>query len=63
MQAICQMVLRCRILGRPVDYFEWADIPHFGSTDSATFQIWILNGADFANSGAKERTVGVTNCE
>jgi len=23
--------------------FEWEDVPHFGSTDAATFQVWILN--------------------
>jgi len=23
--------------------YEWEDIPHFGSTDAATFQIWVLN--------------------
>ncbi len=22
--------------------FEWTDIPHFGSTDAATFQVWLL---------------------
>ena len=22
--------------------FEWTDVPHFGSTDAATFQVWLL---------------------
>ena len=23
--------------------FEWEDVPHFGSTDAATFQVWLRN--------------------
>jgi uncharacterized repeat protein (TIGR01451 family) len=23
--------------------YEWEDVPHFGSTDAATFQVWVLN--------------------
>ncbi|MDX1557103.1 MAG: hypothetical protein R3212_13815, partial [Xanthomonadales bacterium] len=47
--------------------FEWEDVPHFGSTDAASFQIWIQVGASgniwytygrMDNAGS-EGTVGV----
>jgi uncharacterized repeat protein (TIGR01451 family) len=49
--------------------FEWEDVPHFGSSDSVTFQIWLEAGAESIHytyarlDAVNDGTVGAENAD